>query len=241
VLAFKILFALSIALEFVFVPLYLKAIRFERSIKSLRLKMICSTLFVATGVLAALIAGNQSVFAKLILTGLAMGWFGDFFLHAKEKQSFFLVGLLSFLGGHLLYIGAYCVAIKQVAPGASFFDLVESIAFAFIFGVIVVWAVTTNLSLGPSGLPVTVYTAVLIVMFVKAGSLGIRLVMESEAQAAIICAILIFGALQFLISDSLLGIIKFAGQKNNYKMKIVNIVTYFLAQNLLASTILFIK
>lgn len=235
----KVLFVLSITLEVVFVPLYLKAIWPERSRKSLILKMICSSLFVMTGIFAALIAGNRSSFAVLILIGLVMGWIGDFFMHDKEKPGYFLIGLVSFLGGHLLYIIAYCIVLKQVFPETRLFDPVETIVFVLAFCVAIAAVLLRKMDLGRAALPVGIYTAVLLLMLIKASSLGIRLVMQSGGQALFICAILMLGALQFLISDALLAITLFAGEDENYPMKIANIVTYFAAQNLLASTILF--
>ncbi|MBO5895884.1 MAG: hypothetical protein J6Q83_01170 [Clostridia bacterium] len=53
--------------------------------------------------------------------------------------------------------------------------------------------------------------------------------------------VLVLGSLCFLLSDVVLGFIMFGGFKKNYPIKIFNIVTYFAAQVLLASSILFIK
>ena len=71
---FKILFALCVALEFVFVPLFLKYSWPEKCWKSFGYKMVCSALFFAAGLLAAKISGNHTDYAKLILWGLALGW-----------------------------------------------------------------------------------------------------------------------------------------------------------------------
>ena len=101
------LFAAAAALEFVFVPWFLKAMWPEKTRKSLLLKMVCATLYVCMGVCAALISGNKSLFAQFMLAGLMLGWVGDFFLHAGKKLVFFILGLVSFLTGHLCYLCAY--------------------------------------------------------------------------------------------------------------------------------------
>lgn len=239
-LLIKLLFALTIALAFVFVPLFLKAMWPKKTTRSLILKMVCATLFVAAGVLAAVAAENRSSYAKWMIFGLAMGWFGDFFLHVKEKQAYFLTGLMSFLGGHLLYIGAFWLAIKSNFSEAVFFDPFEAAVFVLIFAGAVVYAARKKIHFGPALIPVASYTAILVLMLVKAGSLGIRMVLGARPAAGLICVMLVLGAVQFLVSDALLAIINFGGQKKSYRMKVVNIVTYFAAQNLLASTILFI-
>jgi hypothetical protein len=214
----------AIALEFVFVPLFLKAMWPTRSKKSLALKIICSTLFVFAGLFAVKISGNTSLFSKFIFLGI-----------------YFLFGLLSFLAGHIFYICAYCWAIGRYFPGVRFFDIAETAAFFFVFGIAVLYAVLQKMKFGIALIPITAYTAILILMFTKASSLGLRMVFATMQDAKLICALLMLGALLFVISDSLLGIMMFNGKKNSHPMKIVNIITYFAAQILLACTILFLK
>jgi len=238
---YKILLFSAIALEFVFVPLFLKAMWPTRSKKSLALKIICSTLFVFAGLFAVKISGNTSLFSKFIFLGLLFGWLGDFFLHVSSKVIYFLFGLLSFLAGHIFYICAYCWAIGRYFPGVRFFDIAETAAFFFVFGIAVLYAVLQKMKFGIALIPITAYTAILILMFTKASSLGLRMVFATMQDAKLICALLMLGALLFVISDSLLGIMMFNGKKNSHPMKIVNIITYFAAQILLACTILFLK
>ena len=56
-----------------------------------------------------------------------------------------------------------------------------------------------------------------------------------------ICVTVALGAILFVLSDGSLGMILFAGKKGNRPLKIFNIVTYFAAQILLASSIFFIR
>jgi len=238
-----VLLVLTVALEFVFVPLFLKAAWPKKNKKSLVLKMICATLFVCMGFLAAKISGNTSDFAKLVILGLIFGWLGDFFLHVSEKSFCFLIGLLSFLGGHIFYICAYSRAISNYFPGTNFFAPAEAAAFALIFGGAVIYAVVQKMRLGAALIPVSVYTAVLALMFVKAASLGLRIAFRpgTVQLPILVCLMLMAGAFLFMTSDALLAVILFNGQKKNRVMKIVNIVTYFSAQALLACTLLLVK
>lgn len=238
---YKILFVLTIALEFVFVPWFLKAMWPKKNKKSLALKMVCATLFVSTGLLAITISGNTSEFARLVLAGLFFGWLGDFFLHVNEKKLSFLIGLLSFLGGHMFYIAAYFSATREYFADIPLLVPAEIAAFIVIFGAGVAFAVVRKMRMGPATVPIALYAATITLMLVKASSLGFRLLADGSVEyAGLICTMLVLGALQFLISDVLLAVLLFDGQKKNYKMKIVNIVTYFSAQLLLASTILFV-
>jgi len=239
-LVYRVVLLLLIIFEIIFVPIFLKASWPNRTKKSLALKMVCATLFVCAGLCAVKISGNITTFAKLVMGGLVLGWFGDFFLHVSNKPGYFLIGLISFLGGHVCYISAYCWAIGNYFPEADFFDPLEVSAFILLFGIAVAYAVNQKMKLRAALVPISVYTLILTFMVVKASSLGLRLVFESPRNA-LICSMLMLGALLFAASDSILGIMKFNGQSNNRKMKVVNIVTYFSAQILLACTILFVS
>ncbi len=237
----KILLILAIALEFVFVPLFLKAMWPKKTRKSLALKMVCTFLFISTGVLAVAISGNTTTFAYLMLFGLVLGGVGDFFLHASSKPAFFIIGLMSFLCGHICYISAFWWVTRQYFPGVTFINPAEMGAIVLIYASFVTYSFYKKIDFGPALIPVILYASVLITMFVKASSLGIRMASVSKPNAALICIILIGGALQFFMSDSLWANINFNGHKKNRPMKDANIITYFGAQVLLACTILVIS
>ena len=57
-------FAACAALEFILVPYFLEASKDGRNKKSQIFKAICSTLFLVAGILAWVIANNQSDYAK---------------------------------------------------------------------------------------------------------------------------------------------------------------------------------
>ncbi|MDR1630883.1 MAG: lysoplasmalogenase [Oscillospiraceae bacterium] len=236
----KILLLASVALSFLFVPWFLKAVRPGRSRKSLLLKTVCSTLFLVSAALASGIAGNRSLFATLILWGLALGWAGDFLLHVSQKQLCLLAGLLSFLGGHVFYIAAYSKAIATVAPGASFFDPAETAAFLVLFAAVLVFALARRKQFAKAFVPVVLYAAMLLLMFVKASSLGMRLAMSNTQNGGLVCLILLLGVMLFVVSDALLAVKVFFGKEDSHKLMTLNIITYYAAQQLLACTILFV-
>ena len=88
---------------------------------------------------------------------------------------------------------------------------------------------------------IAVYFVILALMFVKATALGYGYMSTGAVGGVPALIVLSVGSFSFLVSDVLIGIIMFGGKKKNYPLKIVNIVTYFVAQVLLASSILFIK
>ncbi|MCC6694505.1 MAG: lysoplasmalogenase [Candidatus Hydrogenedentes bacterium] len=68
-------------------------------------KMAASTCFIATAWLAG---ARQTVYGKVLLTGLIFSWFGDYFLIGGSQERF-LAGLVSFFLAHVAYCVAYYV------------------------------------------------------------------------------------------------------------------------------------
>lgn len=240
-LIYKILLALAIALEFVFVPLFLKAMWPKKTKKSLALKMVCSALFVSVGFLAVRIAGNSSDFAFLMMLGLTLGCIGDFFLHVSDKAATLIVGSMSFLAGHIVYICAFQWVMTEYMPELSFFSPVEITIIALFYVGFVSYSFYKRRDFGAMFVPVMLYAVVLITTFVKASSLGMRLLGTSLPNAAIMSALIFSGGLMFFISDTLWSVTKFSRHKKNRPMKYVNIITYYAAQVLLACTILVVS
>ena len=237
---FKLLLALALALEVVLVPLYIKAMWPKRNKKSLALKMICSTLFICSGVLSVVISGGLNLYARLMLSGLIFGWVGDFFLHVSNNPLCLLAGLLSFFGGHVFYIAAYCKTIADDFPDTAFFDPAEAAVFSLLAVAAVVFAILYKKQFGKALLPIVIYSAALALMFVKAGSLGIRMDLANYPNGNAACLLLIPGVTSFLISDFILAVKVFLDKNETRRIAAINIVTYFAAQNLLACTMLFI-
>ena len=86
-----------------------------------------------------------------------------------------------------------------------------------------------------------IYGSLLVGMVVKASSLGLNFWLQGGKYGIIAFIVLSVGSLCFVLSDASLGIIMFGGQKRNKPLKVFNIATYFAAQVMLASSILFIN
>jgi len=234
-------FAAAAALEFVFVPWFLKAMWPEKTTKSLLLKMVCATLFVCMGVCAMLISGNTSLFAQFMLAGLVFGWGGDFFLHVSKKLAFFILGLVSFLTGHLCYLSAYISASHHLFPEKKAVSPVSIVIITLLFAAGAVFAKKKKMHFGKRLVPVIFYALTLMSMLVLASALGLRILLEGQPGAALKGVVLAAGALLFFVSDSLWAAINFTRNRKNRALKNANIITYFAGQMLLASTILLIQ
>lgn len=241
---FKLAFALTIIAEFFTVPVFLKYYWPKKCKESLTFKMISATLFVLCGLCAMKIAGNNTSYAALMLIGFVFGWLGDLLLHSlKDKMLHFILGVISFLVGHVFFIAAFHHAIKSLDPTASLFAWYEILSIAVIIAAVVVFAVCKKYyqKKGPMVIALIAYGVFLVTMFVKAmvycfteWNYGIG----DYMYPAMITAGL--GALFFLLSDGSLGLI-LMGDEVKRKMRIFNIITYFIAQILLAVSILFIR
>ncbi len=237
------LFVACIIIEIVFTPLFLKAQWPQACFKSLVYKMICSSAFVCIGVLSVFITGNKSTYAIMMLVGLALGWIGDYFLHAKSTSLYFGIGMVSFMLGHIAYIACYMRTIPVISPEYNMFNPVEIIIISVLLILAFVGAVKfkVEFSMKILKLGVAVYTAILITMFVKATALGIAYYKTGAENGLVALLVLAFGSLCFTLSDATIGLLMFAGKKKNKPLKVFNIVTYFAGQVLLASSILFIN
>ncbi len=236
-------FCICLIVEAICTPWYLKALWPEKCRKSLILKMVCASMFVSIGVLSMFIANNFSQYALTMVIGLVFGFIGDYFLHAKPSNAYFVTGFISFLIGHIWYIVAYCRAIPVLYPDYKSFNIAEIAAgiVLIIGGLLLIKLCHIKFSPKVLKYAMAVYFLVITFMFLKASALGWNYY-QSGAQGGIICFLLLsMGALFFILSDSTLGVIIFGGQKKNYPLKIFNIVTYFWGQVMLAASILFIN
>lgn len=238
-----ILFGLCLMVELVCVPWYLKALWPEKCTKSLVLKMVCATMFVCVGVLSMFISNNFSSYAITMLVGLVFGWIGDYSLHAKPSDVYFVTGFVSFLIGHFFYIGAYVKALPKLFPDYKMLNAPELIIGAVVLVLAFIMLKLTKMKMTPKivAFGIWLYFIILTFMFVKATSLGYHQ-WQSGAQGGILpFLVLTLGSFCFVLSDASLGVIMFADQRKNYPLKIFNILTYFWGQIMLASSILFIN
>lgn len=240
-MAAKIIYIIAVALECVFVPLFLKYAWPKKCKTSLIMKTIASALFIITGVCSIFIAGKFTVYGKFILVGLIFGMLGDILLHLlTDNQLVFAGGLFAFLIGHIFYIIAYKKALDYYTPGAKVFDWRAVVAILVLVFSCIIYAVMKDMKFGIAAVPVLMYAVTISIMLVTAFQLGARVFLEGfDHDVAILCTVSL-GSLLFLLSDATLAILLFGGQAKNRPLKIFNILTYYSGQVLIGSSIMFV-
>lgn len=234
---------------FIFVPLYDKAYWPEPTKKSLTFKMIAATMFVAIGVIGMFMTDNTSQYAKTMLIGLILGWLGDLFMHIPHppenpRMSVVYIGAGSFLIGHIFYVTAFLKSTAGLTGNNKFLSIPEIIAFfiiylAFVFMLEPVFKFKFRNKFMQTTL--YIYSVFLVVMLIKACGFGITYFTSGSENGLYGMLILLVGGVLFFISDLTLGIRLLGIGKGNKTIKTVSLYTYFIAQLLLSTSILFIK
>lgn len=164
---------------------------------------------------------------KLLLSALLFSWIGDIILMFADKaELYFILGLVSFLLSHVLYIVLFSTQPKSALKGNSAaFYLGAILILGYFFGMVGLLFP----KLGPLKIPVMVYAAVITAMLFVAykGSLT----WEKPAAHYILA-----GAIFFVLSDSILAINKFYHPILQSGFWIMS--TYILAQYLIVSGLL---
>ncbi len=239
----KALFFMTIILEVVFVPIFLKYYWPEKCKESMIFKIISSTMFVLCGYFAIKLDGSTN-YDKMILWGLIFGWLGDVLLHALTKNMIpFVLGVVAFLTGHVFYIIGIQQAIDSDFPGQKTFEWYEFIA---VIAIVLLVVLCTNIKkLFKKNVPMAAglvfYGIFLALMLVKALRYVISVIAYGVDDNMVMIAVTVgVGAILFALSDISLGII-LSGEKVKRSMRIFNIVTYYAAQILIACSVFFVN
>ena len=171
---------------------------------------------------AALSLGVLDIdYGRVVLVAMVFCWIGDLLLVSNNKQFLFLAGLVSFLLGHLAYIGAFAVR------GIS----IPALAIAVVVLAVVAWRVLAWLN--PfldqrMRIPVWLYIATITAMMAMAVS----------TFSAHVGLVLLMGAGLFVFSDLTVARNRFVAP--GFVNRAWGQPTYFSAQLLLAASVTFI-
>ena len=199
----------------------------KRYVPAVVLKGLASACFV---ILGFLLSGGSPAAAKLITAGLLLGCIADVLLNLrmvfpKKGQLIFLVGIVVFLSGHILYLIAIlkgaapwwiCVIIGVILTALLmkwiFARITAKKAFK-IFGIVYIGAI----------------------MLLNCVAIG-NLIVSPSAFTAVFAA----GSVLFLLSDIVL-ILNTFGKETRQSLRVMNISLYYLGQLLIALSLLYLR
>ena len=191
------------------------------------LKGTASVCFVLFGILCSR-SCPDAAFSRLIVTGLILGMTADVllnlrFVFAKKGQLIFLVGILVFLSGHVLYLAAIlplcgcklaCCAVGAVLTALLMMWIFKRITAkkAFkIFGVVYIGAIVL---------------------------LNCVAIANLIAAPSPFTALFAAGAVFFLVSDVVL-ILNTFGSETKQSLRVTNVMLYYVGQLLIALSLMF--
>ena len=231
-----VLFSLQIALIYPFA----KSMIPQKTNFSLLLKMICSTSFLLIGLLARTVSHSTGVYPMLIIIGLCLSWIGDLLLGLNGSKVFFVVGGFFFLLTHFCYIAAFSYDSFKTSPEKNvigIFDILFCLILVLFFEI---YNRKKKIDLGKLRIPALVYALILTTMLAKAIGFSKQLFLLSNDRVTAL--LVLFGAILFFVSDfTLTYTILEEKRKADVKYKFINSLSYFLAQTLIALSIMTIK
>ncbi len=192
------------------------------------MKMLCAGMYFCTGLLAAIAGSTITLYTALLLAGLLFGVLGDFFLSYRNEK-YFLLGVIFFALGHVVYSIAFLTAGEYKALPY----IIPVAVFAVVSALVLFAVAKAKLSLGKLQLPLLIYAAVLFFFFACAVTKG---VLACKAGNFFFGLVLIAGALLFIASDLMLGV-QIGGVKLPKLLRHAVSYTYFPAQTLFALSI----
>ena len=185
-------------------------------------KGLASAVFVILGILGSKLC-SDAAFAKHVVIGLILGCIADVllnlrFVFEKKGKIIFLVGILVFLSGHVLYLLALIPKCAHLWLCAGIGAVLTAVTMVLIFRVI-----TAQTAFKIFG--VFYIGAIMIMTCVAVGIL----IEKPEASSIMFAA----GAVSFLISDIVL-ILNTFGKESKFSLRVVNLTLYYIGQLLIA-------
>lgn len=222
---FAILLAvIGMTLQAVFIAVEHK----EKYVPAVILKGSAAAVFCIIGVVAMGASVNRD-FAKLVVFGLCFGALGDILLNLRfvfpqNGQKIFLVGVVAFLTGHILYLCAIAPLSRNLIPCLVVGVILAAVLLTWIFKTL-----TVKLAFKIFGV---LYIGAIVLMT----AVAIGNVLTAPGTAAWMHAV---GAVLFTLSDIVL-IFNTFGSEQKFSMRITNLSLYYMGQLLIASSLFFI-
>lgn len=208
----------------------------KTDVKSLMMKSITSVMFILTGVF--LTVGKPSLYAGLITAGLVCGILGDIwldmkFMYRQDEKFLTNAGFISFACGHFFYTAAI---IAGSTPSFKAIALLPSLGIAVIASLAVYFGEKImKLKYGSYKIISALYGGLLFFVTV----FGLFTSIFSGFKENMHLFVFFIGGVLFVISDLILSGTYFGEGKDRPIDIVTNHVSYYLAQFVIASSILF--
>jgi uncharacterized membrane protein YhhN len=185
------------------------------------LKALASLSFILFGLLSATQC-NDPVFARRIIIGLILGGIADVLLNLRfvfpnRGKKIFLVGILVFLSGHLLYLAALIPYSTSLVLWLGIGTVLTVLVLLWIFS-----KITVAMAFKIFGI---LYIGAIMLM----NSVAAGILINTHSTHSVVFFI---GALLFLISDIVL-ILNTFGPKQKQKLRVTNLSLYYVGQLLI--------
>ena len=197
---------------------------------SLLYKGLASLSFILLGIVAMQKSQNL-LFAACIVTGLIFDGIGDVvinlrFAFEKSKHTTFLLGTALFFIGHIFYLVALLKTASLFLP-------------SIICGIIgaAITLIILNLVLDELKITYKIFAVFYITALFLMTSIAIFNLISSPKS--LYCLLFAIGAVLFATSDILLILNNF-GKKKIYTIRVLNLVFYYIAQLLIATSLAFV-
>lgn len=193
------------------------------------LKALASFTFIVFGVISSAFSGDP-LFARRIIIGLIFGGIADVllnlrFVFPKFGQKIFLVGILVFLSGHILYLAALLPYSTSLLLWLGIGVVLTVLVLIWIFS-----KITVAMAFKIFGI---VYIGAIMLM----NSVAFGILISAPSKHSMI---FFTGALLFLISDIVL-ILNTFGPKQQQRLRVMNLSLYYVGQLLIGLSLQFLQ
>ena len=202
----------------------------KKYVPAVILKGSAAMVFIIIGALSAQLTSNPN-FAKLVVIGLILGGIGDVllnlrFVFEKSAQKIFLMGIASFLCGHIMYLAALILLSNNL--------LVSLICGVIAAALLLRW-IFSKIGEVQKVFKIFGYVYIGAIVLMTAAAIG-NLVSNPGSMGALL---FVMGAVLFTASDVIMIFNTFGGTQK-FSMRAANLSLYYLGQLLIAISLQFI-
>lgn len=235
------LFSAVLAIGIISAALFMRERIKKCGIKALLLKTITSIIFIFCGAIGAANALKHQycIFPLLILMGLVFGLLGDIWLDLKwiykdDNDIYTFSGFFSFILGHILFISAI---LQRFADWDKIIYIVIPVIISLIAALgMLILEKPLKMKYGKFKAITAVYTFIVTLMALLSGAFALM-----NGFKIMTLNLMFAGGIFFAVSDLILSGTYFGENKRRPIDIITNHTTYYAAQFLIASSLMFLK